>query len=190
LVFLTRSEESYVRHASEFQNILDYLLGEDKRGTAESPAGAASQTRVSPQDFSREDWISKLSFGQGPFRAAAFGAKTYKKKIKEPVRESANESNQEPAKFVGDSQSLNHRQPNPQPPAPEPPPRVRRKFTKDQDLATRVFAKYGETIDDFSTQDEIKTAYRRLARRYHPDSGFKSEGPFKAISQAYRKLVC
>ena len=39
-----------------------------------------------------------------------------------------------------------------------------------------------------ATEDEIKRAYRRLAKKYHPDKG-GSEGEFNTITQAYNRLM-
>ena len=42
-----------------------------------------------------------------------------------------------------------------------------------------------------ASQDEVKKAYRKLARKYHPDANpddSSAEGRFKAISEAYDVL--
>lgn len=45
-------------------------------------------------------------------------------------------------------------------------------------------------LDEDATLNEIKTAYRKLAKKYHPDlnSGPKAEEQFKEINEAYFKL--
>ena len=42
-------------------------------------------------------------------------------------------------------------------------------------------------VGETATQDEIKKAYRNLAKEHHPDKG-GDEGKFKNISQAYDTL--
>lgn len=40
-----------------------------------------------------------------------------------------------------------------------------------------------------ASNDEIRSAYRRLARRYHPDaSGIASAGKFREVHEAYETL--
>jgi len=46
-------------------------------------------------------------------------------------------------------------------------------------------------VPDSATQDEVKKAYRRLAKRYHPDANQndpKSADRFKEISEAYQVI--
>nr|HAT8713574.1 DnaJ domain-containing protein [Legionella jordanis] len=43
-------------------------------------------------------------------------------------------------------------------------------------------------IDKYATQEEIKAAYKRLARLYHPDKAPDKEEEFKKISEAYETL--
>lgn len=45
-------------------------------------------------------------------------------------------------------------------------------------------------IDRSASRDEVKNAYRRLARRFHPDvsSDPDAERKFKAVAEAYRML--
>ena len=46
-------------------------------------------------------------------------------------------------------------------------------------------------IEEFSTQDEIKCAYRKLARKWHPDVAGNSPdiiAKFKEINEAYEIL--
>jgi curved DNA-binding protein CbpA len=48
--------------------------------------------------------------------------------------------------------------------------------------------KFGEKLDEYSTDQEIKSAYRRLAKKFHPDAGAKSADPFKQIAAAYSRF--
>jgi len=74
-------------------------------------------------------------------------------------------------------------------PPPQPPPRVKRKTTFDQERALKFFVKLGEAqINEYSTDQEIKSAYKRLALKYHPDRNKSSENIFKELSAAYRKF--
>jgi hypothetical protein len=66
----------------------------------------------------------------------------------------------------------------------------RRILTVDQRKALKVFSKFSrQTINDYSTDEEIKSAYRRLAKIYHPDFNKNGAEEFKIISLAYNKLI-
>jgi hypothetical protein len=73
----------------------------------------------------------------------------------------------------------------------EPPKkRIQRKLNFDQSKALTVFVRFGEEkINDYSSDDEIKSAYRRLARKFHPDLNKGGTETFKVISLAFQKLV-
>jgi curved DNA-binding protein len=45
-------------------------------------------------------------------------------------------------------------------------------------------------VDKTASQDEIKKSYRKLARKYHPDTNKEkdAENKFKEISEAYEVL--
>ena len=50
-------------------------------------------------------------------------------------------------------------------------------------------------IDPSATDDEVKTAYRKLSRKYHPDANInnpnkdKAEEMFKLVGQAYDQIM-
>lgn len=44
-------------------------------------------------------------------------------------------------------------------------------------------------LDNFASTSEIKQAYRRLAKKYHPDKSGGSDEIFKRVSTAYQKLM-
>lgn len=74
-------------------------------------------------------------------------------------------------------------------PPRQEPPRIKRQLTFDQVKAVEVFASFGESeINEYATIQEIKWAYRRLAKKHHPDLGGSGES-FKKISLAYRRLL-
>ncbi|HXH17569.1 MAG TPA: DnaJ domain-containing protein [Chitinophagales bacterium] len=43
-------------------------------------------------------------------------------------------------------------------------------------------------VTSSATQDEIKAAYRKLVRQFHPDKNYGNEGHFKLIQEAYEVL--
>jgi DnaJ-class molecular chaperone len=43
-------------------------------------------------------------------------------------------------------------------------------------------------VDRTSSQDEIKKAYRKLAKEYHPDKNGGDDAKFKEIADAYEKI--
>jgi hypothetical protein len=69
------------------------------------------------------------------------------------------------------------------------PIRVKRKLTYDQEKALKVLAGFGVKLDEYSTQGEIRSAYRNLALKYHPDRNKEGAEAFKTISMAYKKSL-
>ncbi len=55
--------------------------------------------------------------------------------------------------------------------AKTPPPKVKRVFTESEKQALSELIQLGaDGLDEFSSNDDIKKAFRTLAKRYHPDS--------------------
>ena len=158
---------------SEFEKILDAKLWEN--------TGAGAEARAEPTQsgcFFFADFLSKLFFNQGSVRVAAFGQTSYKKS------ESA-ASDPHPHQPTAEDRAKSQNNPKSQ-----NTPRQKRKRSFDQLKALKVFTQFGEKqIDECSTDDEIRQAYRRLARRFHPDAGAASDDPFKILSAAYKKLM-
>lgn len=55
--------------------------------------------------------------------------------------------------------------------APPPPPRKAHVLTESQKSAVEWFRTQGETLVEGFNSKELKTAFRRLALKMHPDSG-------------------
>lgn len=73
-------------------------------------------------------------------------------------------------------------------------PRV---LTEIQKQALEVFRSHGELLDGYAENAEIKKAFRRLAKRLHPDGAFKGDPEmlkkkayeFDRLHRAYRSLI-
>jgi len=169
-----------------FQEILDEALNTKEQSPA--PEQKSSQEKRS-QSSSVEDVVSKLfeKIGNIKFSAAntSFGAE-YKRQAK---AERTHAKSQEP---VAASPKAQRQTSQPQPSKL----RVKRVFTFDQARAIELISSFGEKLNDFSTDEEIKGAYRRLARKFHPDMNAsasptekkKAEEIFKKLSSAYQKF--
>lgn len=57
-----------------------------------------------------------------------------------------------------------------------------KRFSTNKDLYSLL------QISKTANQEEIKTAYYTLAKRYHPDTNQGSDSHFKSINQAYSIL--
>jgi hypothetical protein len=148
------------QNKSEFETILDNLLGQK--------SGKPTAAFTSSQDLD-EIFFKEVAFTFGPLNLKPFGQinKIYPKtKIKK-------ESLLEKLKIIIE----------------EPAPREKRKLTFDQAGALKVFNIFGEKLDEYSTDEEIKNAYRRLAKKFHPDLNRNKGEEFKMISSAYEKFI-
>ncbi len=77
---------------------------------------------------------------------------------------------------------------HPSRPSARPP---RRTLTGVQAAALAILRQLGASeLDDTSTDDEVRYAYRRLAQRWHPDrlGGTADATPFRTLHAAYLAL--
>lgn len=158
---------------SEFETILDNLLGQ--RSGIELEAFTSSNQK-------EEEYFKKIEFSFGPLGFKPFGQinKIYPKTQIKTKPQSMKEKILEKLKNI---------QPERSPIVEEPIPRVKRKLTFDQEGSLKVFAIFGEKLDEYSTDEEIKNAYRRLAKKFHPDINRNKGEEFKMISSAYEKFI-
>jgi hypothetical protein len=80
---------------------------------------------------------------------------------------------------------------------PAPPVRPRRILTPTQQQALEDLVRHGATLGVDFTDGELRSAFRALARRYHPDRHPESEAleqarlsrTFASLTDAYRHLI-
>jgi hypothetical protein len=158
---------------SEFETILDNLLGQK---SGERSATFTSQNKI------EEEYFKKIEFSFGPLGQKLFGSinRIYPKIESKTKPQEKKEKILEKLKFVKPERS---------PIIEEPVLRVKRKLSFDQEGALKVFAIFGEKLNEYSTDEEIKMAYRRLAKRFHPDLHGNKGEEFKMISSAYEKFI-
>ena len=141
--------------------------------------------KVAGQDFI--DVLSSFFFNQGPVKQSIFPGNKSKAGFYSEPKASPSQK-QRPQQETKESEG-NERF-NPSSACPSPKIRAKRLRTFDQVKAISVFIQFGEKeITNDATDEEIKTAYRRLAKKFHPDAGAKNDLNFKIISSAYRKLI-
>ena len=62
-------------------------------------------------------------------------------------------------------------------------------WTTMQLVALKTMQSYGAEIDSSASIQEIKSAYKRLALKFHPDMYDGSDTHFIAVNQAYKELT-
>jgi DnaJ domain len=154
---------------SEFQRILDEALGQTSRENSE----VHGEPPKSSGSFS-EDLFRTIEFSFGPIQNKFFRNinKIYPQGERRTT-EPPNPKIEEPKIKIEPFKK------------PEPQPRVRRKFSADQNKGILIFFNFGVKIDEYSSDDEIKVAYRKLAKKFHPDLNKNNGDDFKVISKAY-----
>jgi hypothetical protein len=153
--------------SSEFQIILESKLAGPMSGDEEMPAARIFPQAPQPDLMAT---LSSLFFNHGPVKQNISSTTYFQKKEKQKSK---------PENVVTEI-CINAK----------PKTKIKRSRTFDQIKALNTFGKFGEAeLSDFSTDEEIKMAYRRLAKKYHPDAGAKNDLNFKIISAAYKKLI-
>lgn len=173
-----------------FRDILDEKLGKSQGSAASqgtSRSTSSGDDKVSSQkaaDFELNQYLNNLFERAGTryfFRENPYGstAKVSDSHAREKTQQLEQEIKREPA------------------PKPEPPPRTKRILSFDQEKALELLNKFGAAVDSYSTDSEIKNAYRKLAKKFHPDAHAgkekkeleRLENCFKQISRAYALLT-
>ncbi len=91
----------------------------------------------------------------------------------------------QPQRFTQEQKGLNyhrHRKP-----PPHPAPRPAHKMTAEQLTSFQFFKSHGSDLADNYTLKELKSAYRKLALKIHPDQGGRAD-LFMTLQQAFAKL--
>ncbi len=151
-----------MKHGSEFQQILEKLM--DNKAQSQQPSKKQNLNENLKSDYTFGDDFFKVKF----FTSAA--QKNY-----------ANEKPQMQSQGEAEKPELKVE--------PQPEIRTPRKLTFDQIRAVQVFAGFGERLDATSTLSEIKRAYRKLAKKLHPDLNKSSQDEFKILAAQYKILV-
>lgn len=157
-----------MKSESDFQKILETLMKSQAKVESTSSSTSNSDPNVSQPSSAFNPQFLNMDFWQKIYPAGTYQA----------------------SKTGVDACFAGAPQPAPVQPAPVPQKRIKRKLSFDQLKAVELFKFYGEkNIGDDSTIDEIKMAYRRLAKKFHPDVCGSSGENFKKIAIAYKRLL-
>ncbi len=75
----------------------------------------------------------------------------------------------EPAAAASNAARADNAAPRTPPPTPRPTPRPTRTLTPTEFSALVTLVRFGAALDQSATARELRTAFRALAQRYHPD---------------------
>jgi hypothetical protein len=79
-------------------------------------------------------------------------------------------------------------QPGLKPATTTPPPRRPHVLNDNQKLAFKFFASKGAILDAGFTRSELKSAWRKLALKTHPDISGQGEAEFRVAKRCYQEL--
>lgn len=65
----------------------------------------------------------------------------------------------------------------------------KRNFTRAQLFSMKHLNFFGAKLSEYSTDKEIKSAFKKLALKYHPDHSPGNTDTFRSIKQAYDSLI-
>ncbi len=166
-------DKFYVKTKSDFQEVLERVLEN------QNPSSRLNKIEDT-------DWDIDFNFGNELLKVPVFkiaGRSTYKSEMKSIKVEVNAEVKQELKIDIIIEIKIEK-------------PRIERKLTHDQLLSVKIFSKFGEEeISANSNAEEIKSAYHRLAKKFHPDAAQNldrvspSDLTFKTIATAYKKLI-
>ncbi|MDZ4675983.1 MAG: DnaJ domain-containing protein [Oligoflexia bacterium] len=184
-----------MKDAKSFAEILDSLI-KPTESQLDNSLGFSKSYTLNAKTELQADFLSRLVFGNDQFKVTLDKSVMHNVKVKYKT-ENKKVNAQKLFDFVTPVSAPTFKLAPTSNKVETPKSRVKRKLTFDQLNALKVFLKFGESkIDEYSTTEEIKSAYRRLARKYHPDARvnvsdikLNNAEAFKLISAAYKKLI-